>query len=108
VILAMGFDSGPPGADALELVRMVDGGLSAHEGITAATSGSARALGLMDAGTIEPGKVADLVVLNSNPLADIKTVTRPEEIWMVVAGGRMVVRAPAHTAARGESIATRV
>src|SRR6267378_4344999 len=108
VTLAMGFDSGPPGADALELVRMVDGGLSAHEGLTAATSGSARALGLTDAGTIEAGNVADLVVLNSNPLADIKTVTRPEEIWMVVAGGHMVVRQPAHTAARGESIATRV
>lgn len=31
VVIAMGFDSGPPGADALEMVRMVEGGLSAHE-----------------------------------------------------------------------------
>jgi len=108
VTLAMGFDSGPPGADALELVRMVDGGLSAHEGLTAATSGSARALGLTDAGTIEAGNVADLVVLNSNPLVDIKTVMRPEEIWTVVSAGRMVVGPPTHSAARGESIATGV
>lgn len=90
VTLAMGFDSGPPGADALELVRMVGGGLTAHEGITAATSGSARALGLVDTGTIEPGKVADLVVLNSNPLVDIKSLLRPEEICMVVRGGESI------------------
>jgi len=108
VTLAMGFDSGPPGADALELVRMVDGGLSAHEGLTAATSGSARALGLTDAGSIEGGNVADLVVLNSNPLVDIKTVMRPDEIWTVVSAGRMVFGPPTHSAARGESIATGV
>ena len=108
VTLAMGFDSGPPGADAVELVRMVEGGLSAHEGLTAATLGSARALGLEDAGTIEPGKVADMVVLNSDPLVDVKTVMRPEEIWMVVQSGRAVVAPPAQLAARGESIATGV
>jgi imidazolonepropionase-like amidohydrolase len=108
VTLAMGFDSGPPGADALELVRMVDGGLTPHEGITAATAGSARALGLPDGGTIEAGKAADLVAWNSNPLADISAVTRPEEIWMVVAGGRVAVAPPAHAPMRGEWIATGV
>lgn len=90
VTLAMGFDSGPPGADALELVRMVEGGLTAHEGIIAATIGSARALGLSDVGTIEAGKVADLVVLNGDPLKDVATLTRFEEFWMVVRGGRIV------------------
>ena len=87
---------------------MVDGGLSAHEGLAAATSGSARALGLTDAGTIEAGNVADLVVLNSNPLVDIKTVMRPDEIWTVVSAGRLVFGPPTHSAARGESIATGV
>jgi imidazolonepropionase-like amidohydrolase len=93
VTLAMGFDSGPPGGDALELVRMVDGGLSAHEGITAATHGSARALGLDHVGTIEPGKAADLLVLETDPLQDVKVLTRPEEISMVVSSGRVVFRA---------------
>ena len=93
VTLAMGFDSGPPGGDALELVRMVDGGLTPHEGITAATHGSARALGLEDVGTIEPGKAADLLVLESDPLQDVRSLMRPEEIRMVVSSGRIVFRA---------------
>jgi imidazolonepropionase-like amidohydrolase len=90
VTLAMGFDSGPPGADALELVRMVEGGLTSHDAITAATSGSACALGLDDVGMIEPGKKADLVVLDSDPLKDIRTLTDPKNIWMVMSGGRVV------------------
>jgi imidazolonepropionase-like amidohydrolase len=90
VTLAMGFDSGPPGADALELVRMVEAGLTAHEGLNAATAGSARALGLADAGTVEVGKVADLLVLGSNPLLDMTVLTRPEEIWAVISNGKVV------------------
>ena len=90
VTLAMGFDSGPPGADALELVRLVEGGLTPHEGIIAATIGSARALGLDDVGTVEAGRTADLVVLNADPLKDVTRLTRAEEFWMVVRDGRVV------------------
>jgi imidazolonepropionase-like amidohydrolase len=72
---------------------MVDGGLTPHEGITAATLGSARALGLEDVGTIEPGKAADLLVLASDPLQDVRSLMRPEEIRMVVSSGRIVFRA---------------
>lgn len=90
VTLAMGFDSGPPGADALELVRLVEGGLTPHEGIIAATIGSARALGLDDVGTVEAGRTADLVVLNGDPLKDVTRLTRAEEFWMVVRDGRVV------------------
>src|ERR1700674_6103061 len=90
VTMAMGFDSGPPGADALELVRLVEGGLTPHEGIIAATIGSARALGLDHVGTVEAGKTADLVVLNGDPLQDVNRLPRPEEFWMVVRDGRVV------------------
>jgi imidazolonepropionase-like amidohydrolase len=90
VTIALGFDSGPPGADALELVRLVEAGLTAHEGLTAATAGSARALGLADAGTVEAGKVADLLVLNTNPLDGVSILTRPEEIWAVISNGKVV------------------
>jgi imidazolonepropionase-like amidohydrolase len=92
VIMAMGFDSGPPGADALELVRMVDAGLTRHEAISAATIGSACALGLDDVGTIETGCAADLVVLDANPLLDLAALTRPDQVWMVVKAGRIAHR----------------
>ncbi len=106
VVLAMGFDSGPAGADALELVRMVVGGLTPFEGITAATLGSARALGIADtAGTVEAGKAADLVVLDANPLLDIRALTRSNELWMVLSAGRMVVAPPGAAALKESSAA---
>jgi imidazolonepropionase-like amidohydrolase len=70
VRIAMGFDSYPLGQNARELIRMVDGGLTPMEGIVAATSGSAAALGLREVGTVEPGALADLLVLDGDPLSD--------------------------------------
>jgi imidazolonepropionase-like amidohydrolase len=90
VTLAMGHDSGPPGDNAIELVRMVEGGLTPLEGIAAATHGSAQALGLPDVGTVQPGAVADLLVVDGDPLADVDVLRRPDRIWMVMQGGRIV------------------
>ena len=91
VTLAMGHDSGPPGDNAIELVRMIDGGLSSLEGISAATRGSAQALGLPDVGTVAPGAVADLLVIDGDPLADVRVLLQPEKIRMVIQGGETVV-----------------
>ncbi len=96
VTLAMGHDSGPPGDNAIELVRMVDGGLSPLEGVCAATRGSAQALGLPDVGTVTAGAVADLLVVDGDPLADVRVLRDPERIWMVVQAGGIV-------AGRGEA-----
>ena len=91
VTLAMGHDSGPPGDNAIELVRMVDGGLSALEGVCAATRGSAVALGLSSSlGTVTPGAVADLLVVDGDPLADVRMLLDPDRIWMVIQGGKIV------------------
>jgi imidazolonepropionase-like amidohydrolase len=91
VTLAMGHDSGPPGDNAIELVRMVDGGLSAVEGLRAATLGSATALGLSsELGTVTAGAVADLVVVDGDPLSDVRMLRDPDRIWMVVQGGKVV------------------
>ncbi len=87
VVLAMGFDSGPPGSNALELIRMVDGGLSAAEAIGAATVGSARALGLADRGTLEVGKVADLLVVDGDPLSEPGLLCDLKRLWMVARAG---------------------
>ena len=72
-----------------QLEALVECGLSPGEALTAATLHNARVLGLgASHGSIEPGKVADLVVLSEDPLADAGHV---RSVWMVVQGGRVVV-----------------
>jgi imidazolonepropionase-like amidohydrolase len=93
VTLAMGYDSGPPGTSANELVRMTEGGIGAADAIRAATWGSAKALGLDDVGTIEAGKTADLLVVDGDPLADPAVLLQPDRIWLVAQAGRPVAGA---------------
>jgi imidazolonepropionase-like amidohydrolase len=88
VKLAMGFDSYPLGQNARELVRMVDGGLTAMEGIVAATSGAAAALSLDHLGKIQPGAVADLLVLDGDPLSDPAVLLDRDRIDLVLQAGR--------------------
>jgi len=90
VTLAMGYDSGPPGASALELGRMVEAGLTSAEAIAAATAGSARALGLGDRGAIAQGQVADLLVVDGDPLDDVSVLADPSAMWLVIHEGRVV------------------
>ncbi|MFD5831291.1 amidohydrolase family protein [Lentzea sp. NPDC060358] len=69
-----------------ELALLVQAGLSPMAALRAATSEAARCLGLEhETGTVTPGKQADLVVLDANPLADITNVSR---IHAVVTRGR--------------------
>jgi imidazolonepropionase-like amidohydrolase len=91
VRMAMGFDSMPPGQSALELVRMRDAGLTAMEAIAAATAVAAAACGLGDEiGTVEAGKLADLVVIDGDPLADPRLLLDPARIRLVLQAGRPV------------------
>jgi hypothetical protein len=71
-------------------------GLTPLEAIRAATGDAARILGAADLGTIAAGKVADLVVLDADPVADIRNTRR---IRAVVQGGRVVDRARIREAA---------
>lgn len=93
VTLAMGFDSSPQGANALELIRMVEGGLTPMQAIVAATSGGARALGLPDIGRTVPGSIADIVVVEGDPLEDVHLLGQPDRIWLVLQGGAQVAGA---------------
>jgi len=91
VPIAMGYDSGPPGASARELVRLAASGLGAVGAIRAATWGSAQALGLGDdLGTVEVGKRADLLVVDGDPLADPALLLDPTKLWSVIQGGSLV------------------
>ena len=94
VPLAMGADAGPHGANARELVMMVEAGLSASEAIVAATAVAARACGLADRiGTIEPGKAADLLVVDGDPLAEPRVFLDRERFWLVLKDGEPVAGA---------------
>jgi hypothetical protein len=74
-----------------ELVRLVEAGLTPLEALRTATLNPARVLGLADSlGSVEVGKLADLVLLEANPLADIANTRR---IRAVVADGRVYRRA---------------
>ena len=91
VTIAMGFDWAPLGTNALELVRMVRHGLSPLQALTAATAGGAQALGLEDqVGTVEPGKLADLVVIDGDPLREPELLMDASRIWLVLQLGEPV------------------
>lgn len=73
-----------------EIDYLLDAGLSAFEALRSATAVNARILGLDDRlGTIEAGKLADFVVLDGDPLADITALQR---VRMVVQEGKTVYR----------------
>ena len=94
VRMAMGFDSMPHGESALELVRLHDAGLTALEAIAAATAVASDACGLGDElGTVQPGKRADLLVVDADPLADPRILLDAGRIWLVVQAGRPVAGA---------------
>ena len=73
-----------------ELALLVKSGLTPLEALRAATYSPAEYLGALDSlGTVARGKVADLVLLDANPLADIRNTRR---ISAVVANGRLFDR----------------
>lgn len=91
VRIAMGTDSGvtPHGRNLRELTLMVAGGMSPAAALEATTRSAAQLLGVeADLGTIEEGKLADLVVVTGDPY-DVATLPdRIESVWK--AGVRVV------------------
>ncbi|MGE5245175.1 MAG: amidohydrolase family protein [Betaproteobacteria bacterium] len=74
-----------------ELVQEVTGaGLTPMQALVSATSNAAKAIGVdRERGSIEPGKLADIVLLSANPLDDIRN---SRAIRYVIEGGRVVTR----------------
>jgi imidazolonepropionase-like amidohydrolase len=72
----------------LEMQSWPKAGLTAARIIGAATHDAADHLGLLkELGTVEPGKIADLIIVDGDPLKDISVL---HKVQIVVQGGRIV------------------
>ncbi|WP_052850270.1 metal-dependent hydrolase family protein [Streptomyces avicenniae] len=90
VKIALGTDSGvcPHARNLRELTHLVALGMSPMDALVAGTRTGAELLGIADrVGTLEPGKAADLVVCDGDPLADISVLADPARIHHVVQQG---------------------
>ena len=87
VKMAFGTDAGvyPHGDNARQFYYMVKYGMTPAQAIRAATSSAADLIGrAKDVGTIEPGKYADIIAVNEDPLADVRSL---EHVDFVMKGG---------------------
>jgi imidazolonepropionase-like amidohydrolase len=96
VPMPMGTDAGSPyiphGSNACELELYVRYGMTPMQAIEAATRVAAEVMRMDEwVGTVKPGKEADLIVVNGDPLKDIAVLRRLENIVLVIKGGQIIV-----------------
>jgi imidazolonepropionase-like amidohydrolase len=92
VKIAMGTDAGvmTHGTNLRELGLMVGIGMSPMEALVATTKTAAECLGWADQlGTLEPGKLADVVVTATNPLEEIRSLENTDNVKLVMKDGRV-------------------
>ncbi len=91
VKVAMGTDSGVGrhGDNGQELVLMVENGMTSMQAIVASTSSAARLLHLdQTLGTLEVGKLADVIIVDADILSDIRKIGDPANVKLVLKGGQ--------------------
>lgn len=94
VRIGFGTDTGPLGRfqgyfEHMELELMVEAGLTPEQAMLAATRDAAVCVGLDDVGTLEPGRWADLVAYEANPL---ESITNSKSLTRAFIGGQEVPR----------------
>jgi imidazolonepropionase-like amidohydrolase len=90
-IVAAGTDQASGAALHRELELLAGGGISAADIVVIATRNAARALGKLEAlGTIETGKLADVVLLRADPTRDVQNI---KQIDTVIKNGQIIDRA---------------
>ena len=91
--IAMGTDAGTPfnrhGDNARELEFMADIGVGARDAIFFATASAADLMRLSDHGRLKEGHQADLLLVDGDPLSDVRRVSRKEHHGLVVKRGQV-------------------
>jgi imidazolonepropionase-like amidohydrolase len=95
VKIALGSDAGARlvyhGKNLRELSELVGIGMTAHEAILSATRNAAKVLGLEDQiGSVRGGKLADIIIIDGNPLDDIRILEDEGNIGIVIKGGKII------------------
>ncbi len=91
VRIAFGTDQGvgPHGRNAEELEMMVEAGMTPMQAIVAATKTASECIHMSnEVGTLEAGKLADLLIVDGDPLADISILKDRERLQLIMQGGR--------------------
>lgn len=92
VKVALGTDCGVAdhGDNLTELARLVEFGMTPMQAILAGTRNAAELLGMSEEiGSLEPGKRADVVVADGDPLTDISALANPDRVIMVIKDGQV-------------------
>lgn len=94
-----GSDAGVPyirhGYNAMELAAFVELGISPMDAILAATKNAAKVLNIADkVGTVEAGKLADIIMVDGDPLKDITVLHTADKIKLVMQSGNIVKTRP--------------
>jgi imidazolonepropionase-like amidohydrolase len=82
VKIVVGTDGNTPWAPHVEMEDMALAGMTPMQVIVAGTKNAAEFLRMTDAGTLEPGKSADLLILDANPLDDIKNTRKISAVYL--------------------------
>jgi imidazolonepropionase-like amidohydrolase len=93
IALAAGGDLGnryPHGTNAREIDFLARAGLTPLEALRAATTVAARAIKRPDVGMLAPGKRADVLIFDGDPVADIASLQDPRRIVAVLQDGELV------------------
>jgi imidazolonepropionase-like amidohydrolase len=93
VKVAMGTDAGvgKHGENGRELVLMVENGMTPMQAIVASTANAALLLHLDEhVGTLEVGKLADVVIVDGDIVGDIRKIADPTNVKLVLKGGRAI------------------
>jgi imidazolonepropionase-like amidohydrolase len=92
VKIVMGTDSGiaPHGQNLRELGYLCDIGMTPMEAIQAGTKNASKLVGMDDEiGTLEKGKLADVVIIKTDPIKDIKSLGNHKNIVLVMKEGKV-------------------